>query len=335
MRIDVRRSAVCFVFSCVLLTAVGARAATADCHAVQDGQERIICASALLGGLDRQVREAYRRLLEATGPAWEERLRRSQQEWLRVRGASVTPQMDPHAAEEALKLSMQSRLLALQGALVSRRGVRMLRIDRAVVQRVDEGLRLHAGDRRQVVQTTILYYVLDDIPGAATFNALMDRRYPMTADPASPADSESDVAADLNFVSPELLSVSVSASSFFFGAAHPMTRIDQINYLLAARRSLLAEDLFATHDYEKIIVARLAGTFLQLGLETDSNAEEIRAQVLDPENWMLSARGLGVVIPPDTLFSHAAGSPDLPLIPWQAFHGCLTPWAQKVFAAHG
>lgn len=332
-RIDVRCLATRFLFAVSLLAAGGVHAESLDCDAPAGAPEAMICTSPSLTDLEARVTQAYRRLLAAAGPAWENRLHRSQQEWVRMRNTAVTSQMAPHVAAETLQLSMQSRLTALQGALVSRRGVRLLRIDRAVVQQVDRELQSYAGDRSHVVQTSILFYVLDGIPGAAAFNAFIDKHYPMLSDPARAADSESDLAADLNFVSPELISASISTSSFFFGAAHPMVRLEQLNYMLAAGRRLRASDLFASHDYEQILVGRMTDAFAQSGLDPlAATPQEIRVQLLDPANWTLSGRGLIVVIPPDTLFSHAEGSPDMPLIPWSAFHDCLTPWAQRVFA---
>lgn len=305
-------------------------AAGFDCAKAVAAVEKAICASPQLGPLDDEVAVAYRRLQGSLARPWDELVRQSQREWLRSRGEE-TADLKGRELDDALLASLKDRLSALNGALITQNGVHLLSIDRAVVQKVAPQLAEYAQGQHQVTQNATALYVLDDLPGARKFNALIDRLLAQATDPGVAADGEYSVSVELDFASRSLVSAGVSSSVFGFGAAHPVEGQHQVNYLLAEGREMQAHDLFRGHAYENVILESATKAFVDAGLKPLASAREARAALLNPQNWALSGRGLTVVVPPDTLFAHADGSPDVPTLPWKTFQGQLTTLGENVF----
>lgn len=307
-----------------------AAAVATDCARAATAPDRAVCASPRLLVLDEEVGVAAQRLAASLPAPWDETVRKSQREWLRTRGLDAA-ELRGKALDEALRVSMQGRIEALNGAVIARNRVRLLSIERAVVQKVAPERLEDARGRRQVVQHAALLYVLDGQGGAQQFNALIDTLAGPMLDPERAADGEYSMGASLNFVSPDLLAVGIVTSSFGFGAAHPVEGARQVNFLPAQGRLLVAEDLFAGHDHERLILHRAAQAFADAGLKPLAGGQEARALLLNPQNWVLDARGLTVVVPPDTLFAHADGSPEVSTLLWKDLQPGLTPFAQRVF----
>lgn len=307
-----------------------ASAAVADCARTVTPAEKAVCASPRLLALEEEVAVAAQRLAGSLPAPWDEVVRKSQREWLHTRGLDAA-ELRGKALDEALRGSLQRRIEALNGAVIARNRVRLLSIDRAVVQKVAPERLEDARGRRQVVQHAAPLYLLDEQGAAQPFNALIDTLVGPMLDPDRAADGEYSMSASLNFVSPDLLAVGIVTSSFGLGAAHPVEGARQINFLPAQGRLLVAEDLFAGHDYERLIQRRAAQAFADAGLKPLAGGQEARALLLNPQNWVLDARGLTVVVPPDTLFAHADGSPEVPTLLWKDLQPGLTPFAQRVF----
>lgn len=78
--------------------------------------------------------------------------------------------------------------------------------------------------------------------------------------------------------------------------------------LLAEGRTLSAKDIFTGKAYGDIITRHVTNQFKKADLEPFAKLAEVRALLLDPQNWALSPKGLEIIITPDSLFSHAVGS---------------------------
>jgi len=319
-----------FLLVTMFSAALPAQAASFDCAKAAGALEKAICASTQLAAQDEEITVAYRHLLGSVSSPWDELVKKSQREWLRARSAEMAD-LKGRELEEALQASMRNRLDALNGALIKQNGMHLLALDRAVMQKVAPDRVAYAQGQQQVTQTSSLLYVLDDVPGAKRFNALIDKSFAQTLDATATAEGEYDLSAELNFASPELVSVSVSSSEFGFGAAHPVAGIRQLNFLLAEGRVLRVHDLFTGRGHEDLILRNATQAFAEAGLKPLASVREARALLLDPRNWALDGRGLTVVVPPDSLFAHVDGSPEVPPVLWKSFQGQLTPLAEKIF----
>lgn len=314
----------------MLCLALPVQAASFDCTKASGALEKAICASPQLGVQDEEIAMAYRHLLGSVSTPWDELVKKSQREWLRARSAEMAD-LKGKELDDALQTSMRNRLDALNGALIIQNGMHLLAVDRAVMQKVAPDRVAYAQGQQQVTQTSSLLYLLDDVPGAKRFNALIDKTFAQMLDATATAEGEYDLSAELNFASPELVSVNLGSSEFGFGAAHPVAGTRQLNFLLAEGRLLRVHDLFTGRGHEDLILRNATQAFAEAGLKPLASVREARALLLDPRNWALDARGLTVVVPPDSLFAHVDGSPEVPPVLWKSFQGQLTPLAEKIF----
>ncbi len=309
-------------------------AASFDCAKAATLVEKTLCDNAALGRLDESVAQTYQQLLVSVGSPWDERVKTSQREWLKVRNDDVSTSAPGKEMVEALKASLKARLVSLNQAVSTHNGLRFLSIDRVALHKLDRTDippdSSHA-KQRYVRQSRSPVYLLSDVPGAKAFNARMDQEFALPREPAGGSSEETGSVARIYFASPQLLSITLGSEYFGIGAAHPMSALSQFNYLLAEGRTLTAKDLFATRDYSDILTRHVTQHFRKMALEPLATPAEVRALLLDPQNWALNARGLEILIPPDGIFSHAAGSPQIPVLPWKTFSGQLTPLATKLF----
>lgn len=314
----------------LLCATMGTQAASFDCGKAGSPQERAICTNPQLGRLDEEVAAAYKQLLASLTPPWDELVRKSQREWLKSRTADLAGMKPGKEMENSLAASMKQRVDILKGALVTQNGMHFLSVERVLVQKVDKSLPA-TEDLTYAKHSRTPIYLIDDTPAAKRFNALVGKDFALPPDTGEPSEDESENVASLNFASPELISVTTTASYFSFGAAHPLTTLSQLNYLPGEGRPMTARDLFSMRGYEDIIVRQAGPLLHKADFDPIASPSEIREVLLDPANWALSAQGLTVIIPPDGVFPHAAGSPQVPLIVWKSFQGMLTPLGTRLF----
>ena len=310
-------------------------AASFDCAKATTAVEKAICAQPDLSRQDEALAQAYQQLLSRVGKPWDERVKQSQREWLKTRNDDASSAAPGKAMNEALKTAFSNRLQALNAAVSTHNGLKFLTVNRVMLQKLDKsGLPDDSpyAQQRYVRQERAPVFLMSDVPGGAVFNALLDKEFALPKEPPGGASEETSSGATVTFASPELISVAIASYYFGIGAAHPIGAAGQLNFMLGESRPMLARDLFASSAYANVIVRHVAQAFKKAELEALSTPAEVRQYVLDPQHWSLSPKGLEVVVAPDSLFPHAVGSPEVPVLPWSAFKGQLTSWAEKVFA---
>lgn len=311
-----------------------AMAASFDCAKAGTLVEKTLCGNADLGKLDESVAQTYQQLLVSVGSPWDDLVKKSQREWLKARNDDVNTSAPGKEMVDALTASLKARLASLNRAVTTQNGLRFLTVDRLALHKLDKtDIPADSAYARQryVRQSRSPVYLLSDVPGAKAFNARMDKDFALPKEPAGGSSEETGSAARVNFASPELLSITIISDYFGIGAAHPMAALTQFNYLLAEGKTLTAKDIFTGKAYGDIITRHVTNQFKKADLEPFAKPAEVRALLLDPQNWALSPKGLEIIITPDSLFSHAVGSPEIPALPWKTFKGQLTPLATKLF----
>lgn len=76
-------------------------------------------------------------LLVSVGSPWDERVKTSQREWLKVRNDDVSTSAPGKEMVEALKASLKARLASLNQAVSTHNGLRFLSIDRVALHKLD------------------------------------------------------------------------------------------------------------------------------------------------------------------------------------------------------
>ena len=272
-------------------------AAGQHCAGASSSIEKQICADAVLGPLEQQILDIYRRQLTEVGETYRERLQASQQAWLA--GLVEGPR---------LKAMLQARLEALRHTVVTINSVSLLRLD---------------GDAHPP-------YVLSPLPGAALYNHWVDRVWQDLRGDLSKAQQEAICSSQgdacdsimvqrhyvLDYVSPEVLSLDAVLTEQAWHEHQAASSDQHLHWWLARPGQIKPSDLFPGESYRRVIASQV-----RRYLREEQESEEVSPRALfdaqNPASWALGAQAL-TVTGQGYDYGLGRGPVEIP-VPWKLF----------------
>lgn len=304
-------------FALMLSISTAGHAASFDCTKARTPVEKMICADRTLGSLDEQIAARYRQVVDRLDARYRPKLLASQRLWLKSR-----------IAWPDLKTVLATRLNDLEDAIVSVNGLTFLRT---------------SGMERPP-------YLMTALPGTSAYNQWVDQvtsdaesddaDVPQiekcdaqatqgTSDDSCDGLSQTSRSYQIDFASPDLISVHQSLSISGWHAAHPSNEDTHGNWWLRKPGQIGREQIFTDQRYMVVIQRLVKETFnFDVDIKATGNA---RHPSLDPRTWGLTTTGLDITCQGYD-FSIGRGSPILQ-ISWSDFGGVVNPALLKMLAA--
>jgi uncharacterized protein YecT (DUF1311 family) len=317
------------------LTSSFARSASFDCAKAKTPQEKAICSSPQLSAADDQLTASYHSALAAAPADMREPTRISQRVWLRA--IAIECQAGEPGSTASLPGCMlqyyRERIDFLTHLIFKMGGV-------TFVWRSDTAAAPAAKDPDSPLPQPTLWMfawpqALSTAPEWKAWNLVIESA--VKAPPGSEGDAEdegtdTDVNVTVGFVSPQLVSASVSNNWYGHGAAHPNLGLIEINWLLKENREIRPDDVFRPHTgWEQFLATECdKAARTQLGDMYADNPppgtipDAMSGIVSNPQSWQLASKGITIVFRPYAIGCHAC-TPNPVTIPWGALRPFLTP----------
>lgn len=321
-------------FALVLLTSSFARCASFDCAKAITPQEKAICSSPQLSAADDQLASSYHSALAAVPADMREPTRVSQRSWLRA--VAIDCQASEPGSTESLPGCMlqyyQERTSFLAHLVFKIGGV-------TFVWRSDAGAAPASKDTyspspQPTTWTFAWSQALSDATEWKAWNAAIERL--VKAPPESQGETEevgtdTDVTVTVDFVSPQLVSTSISNFSYGHGAAHPNVELIEFNWLLKGNREIRSDDVFRPPTgWEQFLASQCdEAARAQLGEDYADNPppgkipDAMFGIVSNPRSWKIDSEGITIMFSPYEIGCHAC-TPNPVTIPWSALRPFLT-----------
>jgi uncharacterized protein YecT (DUF1311 family) len=321
----------------MLLTGSFARSASFDCAKAKTPQEKAICSLPQLSAADDQLEVSYRSALAAVPADMREPTRDSQRSWLRA--VAIECQAGEPGSAESLPGCMlrfyQERTSFLAHLVFKMGGVTFVwHSDAGAAPAIKET----DNPRPQpTLWTSAWPQALSNAPEWRAWNTAIEE---LVKDPPGSEGGEgpgevgmdTDVVVTVDFVSPQLVSASVSNMWYGHGAAHPNLDFIELNWLLKENREITADDVFRPHTgWEQLLASQCdEAAREQLG---DAYADDpppgkipdaMFGIVSSPHSWKIDGDGITVVFAPYEIGCHAC-TPNPVTVPWSALRPFLTP----------
>ena len=329
-----------------------ARGASFDCKVARTDIERAICSDKELSAADEALAAQYKATLAMAPEEVQTEIREDQRTWLRSLGTVC--RADAVAREHTaarrselvscLKDQYKSQTEALQQRVVKKGGV--VFVMRSVTLKTKDApddTAVDGGETNPGYGTLTAVWpqaMSSDAEWVAWNAAMLLEVQKMAGGDGKTAGGwksewaqgvDSDVTARLEEVSAGRVSVSVGDEVMGHGAAHPSESYEEFHWLLAERRWLRATDVFAAGSgWASVLEARCRASLkAQLGDDYESYAggkaefaKALREVIVEPENWVMDAKGLSVSFPEYSVTPRA--QPVDPVeVPWSALQGVL------------
>jgi uncharacterized protein YecT (DUF1311 family) len=319
----------------MLLTGSFARSASFDCAKARTPQEKAICSSPQLSAADDQMAASYHSALAAVPPDMRELTRASQRAWLRA--IAIECQAGEPGSTENLPGCMlryyQERTSFLAHLVFKMGGA-------TFVWHSDAGAAPAAKDQdtpspQPTLWTFAWPQALSATPDWKAWNLAIENAMkdpPGSEGGVEEVGTDTDVSATVNFVSPQLVSTSVSNFWYGHGAAHPNLDFIEFNWLLRENREIRSDDVFRSHTgWEQFLAAQCdSAARAQLGDMYADNPppgkipDAMFGIVSNPQSWKIDNEGITVAFGPYEIGCHAC-TPNPVTIPWSALRPFLTP----------
>ena len=315
-----RLCAHCFKYIYVLLIfpCVVVHAASFDCATASKPEEVVICTNRKLGQMDEDIASAYTKLLSAVEEPLRKYVRNDQRNWLKLR-------TDPKILESV----MCARLEGLRDAFLPLNGVMLLRL---------------SGDRTPM-------YLASMLPGAEIYNQWVAKRSAEVIGQGKEVEGSEEKAAEaakswkadencfadclvlstihysIDFVSPELISLHESISTYM-GGAHPDNQDTHYNWWFSKPGKVTIRDIFTNPRYSKVIIREVAKYFEHISFDRESGYKT----ALNTKNWAITSRSLHIT-GQGYDFGTGRGLVEID-IPWNLFKGMVNPRLLAVLAKY-
>jgi uncharacterized protein len=323
------------LFALVLLTGSLARSASFDCAKARAPQEKAICSSPELSAADDAMAASYNKALAAVPPDMREPTRASQRSWLRA--IAIECQAGETGSTESLPQCMlryyRERTSFLAHLVFKMGGV-------TFVWHSDAGAAPAAKDQQSPSPQPTLWMftwpqALSVAPEWKAWNLAIES---FMKDPPAPQKgteeegTDTDVNLTVDFVSPQLVSTSITNLWYGHGAAHPNLDFIEFNWLLRENREIRSDDVFRPHTgWEQFLASQCdQAARAQLGDEYADNPppgkipDAMFGIVSNLRSWKIDNEGITVAFGPYEIGCHAC-TPDPVTIPWGALRRFLTP----------
>ena len=330
-----------------------AHAASFDCAKAQRPVEKLICGDPRLNAADERLGQAYRSGLQRLPAAGVGPLRAEQVQWLawmqeicHAPAAGVTASA-PASDVAACMLGLYGeRSKQLRGIAMERDGVHLLMRTQYLAQPEDSasvGTPSYPGFGTLQVSWP---FALDDSPDWAAWNRAAEAAaFAMTSDEAPSKSAaakppewvaeladgaDTEITVHLLRVEHGRVTSAVAMNTMGHGAAHSSGAAATMTWLLQARRTLRAEDVFQPGDTWKKMVAQACWTAIRTSEQHDyvysqvtgPDAKELQTVIADVGNWTLEHDGLHISYPEYSITPRMAMLDDT-VIPWTALQTVL------------
>jgi uncharacterized protein YecT (DUF1311 family) len=333
---------------CVLLLAQPGLAASFNCAKARTPQEKAICASPNLSAADDQMAAAYKALVHALPPSFQDEIRADQRVWIR-RLAIVCPANNPeqHQYLETCILARENaRTDSLKHMFYKQAGITFAWHS---VFRETPG-DPNAGDETEGPGSLEASWpeALSAAPEWRAWNTAIEtaihkiaRQSNVDTPELPPAEwqavegSDVNVSVSIDFVGTGLVTSTIT--NFWDGhGAHPNTDTMQFNWMLKEQRRVRPEDIFRARSDWNSKLYTLCNAYLHKTLDTDPGedythfsapgtiAERVHAVASDPESWQIDERGITMVFQPYAVACYACTPPPF-TVPWIELQPLLNP----------
>jgi len=311
-----------------------AYAASFDCKLAKTSVEKAVCADKDLSAADDKLAAAYKAALAAAPADVQVDIRANQRDWTRLERnqcAVGTPQPSQEILVSCLTNAYKAQISALTKWVTQVGGttfVQRWKSERA--KSSDASSATMAEDPGYGTLTDTWPEALNSAPDWKTWNAEVKSKTLGTA--KLDADSDSDVTATIDAVTPQIVAASIENDFNGHGAAHPGESSVQLNWMLKEHRALRVADVFkAGTNWAATIEARcMASIKTDVGADYEDYlgkakfAGALYGIVQKPTNWQLTPQGLTIVFQDYEVEPHAA-RPGNVTVPWSALQAYLNP----------
>jgi len=327
----------------VLQLAGPANAASFDCSQAARPLEKMICTDTDLSRLDDDMTVRYRDALAKLSPAGQAILRQGQRDWLGFTRthceARIGKPRESFGGDAARCLDEEYKArIELLGSAAKKIGPYLFsRIDKYFLVPSPPGD--ENGSRSGFVFADISIPRIDSpiSKDVTRWNAMAEEWIrahsnvsenegcDLTIKCIADGDEDLSVGYDISSAQPGFISMSIAAYSYGHGAPHGYTDIAQSNFLLAAGRELIEDDLFtAGSKWQEILAAESFKTIAAERPELAATADDIDSLIAGPDTWNITAAALIVHIPLGLRYGYLNGSIDVE-IPWSKLKPYLRP----------
>jgi uncharacterized protein len=333
----------------LLLAAIAAHATSFDCSKATTPQEKAICSSPQLSGLDDKMAAAYKYWLSAAEPEWERGIHADQQIWLHTLARRCPAGDATNPLEPCLADAYRNRIDELHGKV--KRIASVVFVWRAIVltardepgsnpmnvPEVTPGFGTLQASWPQASATTAAWTAWNRAVEKAVIHAAQSNQKQTAHDWKDLVQSGVDqtVSVSITTVGRQLISVSILNFVDSHGA-HPNHNVAEFHWLLDKQRSLRPEDVFRADSGWAVWMQKRLGAYLHKTLDAGSNGnyqtflqpgempKALHRIVTDPESWKLDRTGLSLIFQPYEVACYAC-TPQPMTIPWLDLKPFLNP----------
>lgn len=312
-----------------------AEATSFDCSQATRPLEKMICADTDLSRLDDDMSSRYRDALAKLSPVGQAILRQGQRDWLSFMRTHCEARIGEPAdsfggdALRCLREEYKTRIKLLDGAAQKIGPYLFSRNDKYFL--VPSAAGDEDGWRSGFVFADISLPRIDSPDGEdiAHWNAMAEERIraisnvgensgcDLTVKCIADSDEDLSVSYAIDLAQPGFISMSIGVYSYGHGMPHGYSDFGQSNFLLAARRELIEDDLFiAGSKWREILIADGLKTVTAERPDLGTTADDIDSLIGDLDSWSITADFLVVQIPLWLSYGYANGSTEIQ-IPWR------------------
>lgn len=309
---------------------VAASAASFDCSQAKTAMEEVVCSEPSLSKADGDLATAYEILLDKLSPEGRRAMTESQRRWLhQVRSICQAPEITVGACLG----DYVERLAELRQSVASPPSyvwTRLFSYKKAMAP--DE-----SDDNKPRLTETEVDYPQIDHPldgNARRINSMIASKAgePECGAPkkdSGKGDGNGEIVGVLHLQTERLISVSGYTSYYCFGMAHPQTYQWYVSLALQPKlHPVQANDIFINGSKWKSLLQQLAdknnkaSDFSEYGDRANSMRDEFHAEVVDPQNWILTPEGIAFSFGP---YAFGGGYPEHAdfSISWHEFKSVL------------
>lgn len=325
--------------------------ASFDCAKATTPQEKAICASPELRKADAAMGEAFRAWLSAAPSAqWKDDIRANQRFWVKQRLSSCIDR-GKFTMSQCLLLDEQDRTKTLVNMVQHDNGISFvwravnftapdsadIRADRVKYGQPDHGYVNATWPEAQSTAPEWAAWNKTVADAARDAARLMDTKPGVAWAKDWASDRDVNVTISLDTVTASYISATVSNSIYEHGAAHGMSGIVQLNWLLKEQRKLKADDVFQPQSNWQSELYNRTDKYLHSQLDANNGGnyqdwlgkpeemvKTVHEILADPANWQIDEKGITIVFNPYAVACYAC-TPEPFTMSWNSLKPLLQP----------
>ncbi|SEB70556.1 DUF3298 domain-containing protein [Terriglobus roseus] len=335
---------IALVFAALAASCVSSYAASFDCAKAVRPIEKVICGDAKLSAADSGMAAAYRAGLPRLSSAGIGLLRADQVQWLAwsQQVCKVDEPEHPKAAA-CLQPLYADRAKQLRSAISVVDGLTLLKRTQflAMPVQAEEAFgtpeipgfgtlqaswpRADSDDPAWIAWSAAVEAHMLRMAGAGEQQGTVQgkRKLPFSWVDEMAEAQDTTLEAHLRSVDHGRVTAMLHANGMGHGAAHPFETSESMTWLLDAKRTLRAEDVFAGEAWKQIVGAlcwdqlqKWSGKQYLFEQVNGPSAPDLQKVIADPTNWTLEKDGLHIGYPDYTIAPRVA-QPEDAVLPWE------------------